>query len=112
MQKKYGFDEDEASNLCFIPYWFSAVLSPFLGFALDKFGHRAIFITLSSVILIIAFVISMNLPDCDDKCLPELIPLCMIGTAYSIYAAAIWGSIPYVVLPHTVGTAFGLCMAI
>jgi MFS family permease len=36
----------------------------------------------------------------------------MVGLAYSIYAAAIWGSIPYVVLPHTVGTAFGLAMAV
>ena len=99
MQKKYGFTEDEASQLCFIPYLFSAVLSPFLGFGLDKFGHRAIMITLSSVILIVAYAISMNLPGCTDKCLPELVPLCMVGTAYSIYAAAIWGSIPYVVLP-------------
>lgn len=54
----------------------------------------------------------MNLPECDDKCLYELGPLCMVGLAYSIYAAAIWGSIPYVVAPHTVGTAFGLAMAI
>jgi MFS family permease len=68
-------------------------------------------ISLSSVILIIAFVISMNLPSC-DKCYNELGPLCLVGLAYSIYAAAIWGSIPYVVLPHTVGTAFGLAMAV
>lgn len=112
VQKKYGFDEDEAGNLCFIPYWFSAALSPFLGFGLDKFGHRAILISLSSVILIAAFAISMNLPPCTDKCYNELGPLCMVGVAYSIYAAAIWGSIPYVVLPHTVGTAFGLAMAV
>lgn len=97
IQKKYGFKEDEASNLCFIPYWFSAVLSPFMGFGLDRYGHRAILISISSVILICAFIISMSIPPCTDKCLPEVIPLCMIGTAYSIYAAAIWGSIPYVV---------------
>ena len=54
----------------------------------------------------------MSIPGCDDKCYYELGPLCLVGTAYSIYGAAIWGSIPYVVQPHTVGTAFGLCMAI
>lgn len=54
----------------------------------------------------------MNLEGCDDGCTRELVPLCLVGIAYSIYAAAIWGSIPYVVSPHTVGTAFGMCMAI
>lgn len=36
----------------------------------------------------------------------------MVGIGYSIYAAALWGSIPYVVEPRTVGTAFGFCTAI
>ena len=36
----------------------------------------------------------------------------LVGVAYSIYASAIWGSIPYVVNPATIGTAFGLCMAV
>lgn len=36
----------------------------------------------------------------------------LTGIGYSIYAAAIWGSVPYVVTPQTVGTAFGICTAI
>jgi hypothetical protein len=36
----------------------------------------------------------------------------MMGFAYSIYAGALWSSIPYVVKPNTIGTAFGLCTAI
>ena len=39
-------------------------------------------------------------------------PLVLTGIGYSIYAAAIWGSVPYVVTPQTVGTAFGICTAI
>lgn len=39
-------------------------------------------------------------------------PLVFTGIGYSIYASAIWGSVPYVVTPNTVGTAFGLATSI
>lgn len=51
------------------------------------------------------------MPAC-DQCYNEVVVLVMVGIAYSIYASAIWGSIPYVVDPKTVGTAFGFCMAV
>lgn len=56
----------------------------------------------------------MSLPSCPDgeKCYSELGPLVLVGIGYSIYAAALWGSIPYVVEAKTVGTAFGFCTAI
>ena len=53
----------------------------------------------------------MMMPQC-DKCHNEVYPLVLTGIGYSIYASAIWGSVPYVVAPHTVGTAFGLTTAI
>jgi nitrate/nitrite transporter NarK len=46
------------------------------------------------------------------QCYNELYPLCLTGVGYSIYAAAIWGSIPYIVDSKSVGTAFGLATAI
>ena len=36
----------------------------------------------------------------------------MVGIGYSIYGAAIWASIPYVVKPQTLGTAFGVTTAV
>jgi len=90
--------KDQANRLFGVPYLISAFTSPFLGFLIDKVGRRAMFITLSSAVLIVAFFISMNLEPC-DQCNRELVPLVLVGVAYSIYAAAIWGSIPYVVTP-------------
>ena len=58
-----------------------------------------------------AHLINMIIPDCDE-CYYELGPLILIGFGYSIYAAALWGSIPYVVEARTVGTAFGFVTAI
>lgn len=51
------------------------------------------------------------MPEC-DKCHNEVYPLVLTGIGYSIYASAIWGSVPYVVEAHTVGSAFGLTTAI
>jgi hypothetical protein len=38
------------------------VTSPFLGYFIDKFGKRVIVIGISSLLLIIAFTLSMFLP--------------------------------------------------
>ena len=40
------------------------------------------------------------------------IQLSLLGVGYSIYASALWGSIPYVVEPKILGTAFCMCTAV
>lgn len=111
LQTKYGFDSTTAGYLFGIPYIISACSAPFLGMFIDKFGKRALLCCVSSGILIMAYSISMMMPEC-DKCHNEVYPLVLTGIGYSIYASAIWGSVPYVVEPRTVGTAFGLTTAI
>ena len=111
LQTKYGFTPEEAGFLFGIPYIISACSAPFLGMFIDRFGKRALLCCLSSCILIIGYTTSMMMPQC-DKCHNEVYPLVMTGVGYSIYASAIWGSVPYVVESHTVGTAFGLTTAI
>lgn len=86
-------------------------MSPILGIAIDKIGKRALLIIMSSIVLIIAFSSSMMMGEC-YQCYNEVFPLTLVGIGYSIYAAAIWGSIPYIVKPSAVGTAFGLATAI
>ena len=114
LQVRFGFSDIEAGQLFGIPYTISAATSPFLGILIDRVGRRGLMIVASSVILFAAHVINMFLPNCapGDHCYSELGPLVLVGIAYSIYAAALWGSIPYVVEAKTVGTAFGFCTAI
>jgi MFS family permease len=81
-----------------IPYIISACASPIMGKVIDKLGKRALLVTLSSFVLIIAFGISAFLPETYGSKL-EIIPLVLVGIAYSVYCAAIWGSIPYTVSP-------------
>jgi len=111
LQTKYHFDKITAGYLFGVPYIISAITSPFLGLGIDKFGKRAFLICLSSGILILAYTSSMMMTEC-YRCYNELYPLVLTGIGYSIYAAAIWGSIPYIVKPNTVGTAFGITTAI
>jgi len=111
LQSKYGFDKIQAGYLFGLPYIISAASSPFLGFAIDKVGKRAFLICMSSVLLTLAFTASMMMPEC-HRCYNETYPLVVIGVGYSIYASACWGSVPYVVPPNKVGTAFGLTTAI
>ena len=96
LQTKYHFDKIKAGFLFGIPYIISACLSPVLGLTIDKIGKRVLLICISSGILIVAYGTSMMMPEC-YQCYNELYPLILTGIGYSIYAAAIWGSIPYVV---------------
>lgn len=41
-----------------------------------------------------------------------LVPLILLGIGYSIYACALWGSVPYTVPERLLGTAFGMCTAV
>lgn len=111
LEKKYGFDKVHAGYMFGVPYIISAIASPFLGAAIDRFGKRALLICMSSFILIIGFGASMMMPEC-HQCYNEMYPLIFTGIGYSIYASAIWGSVPYVVSPNAVGTAFGLATSI
>lgn len=67
----------------------------------------------SSVLIFLASAITIIIPAQTDS--PQylcLIPLILLGVGYSVYAAALWGCIPYTVPARLVGTAYGLTTAI
>lgn len=78
--------------------------------------------TSSMVIFLAAFTTTLidPRPSCPDKgdcpgADPNylvLIPFSLLGLGYSVYAAAMWGCIPYTVRPNLVATAFGICTSI
>ena len=95
-----------AGRVMSIPYIISSILSPIMGFAVDKIGGRAIISMLASIMLIgvhIALALRTDSP---------VLPLVGQGCAYSLYAAVIWPSVPLTVRSNLVGTAFGSIMAI
>ena len=111
---KYGFTEKQGALWYTTPYMVSAVASPVLGFVIDKVGRRALFICASSIMILVACLISMSIPDAEPGKPNYLIfiPLVFLGVGYSVYAAALWGSIPYVCEPKQIATAYGVCTAV
>ena len=98
-----------------MPYVISAFMSPILGLLIDKVGKRALFIMLSSIMILAACVITTLIPVASEETDIQylmIIPLCLLGIGYSVYAAALWSCIPYTVPKKLVGTAYGLCTAV
>jgi hypothetical protein len=122
-----------ANTWMMVPFIISAVLSPFLGGVVDRIGKRSYLmlcsaITLTAVHTFFAFGPPVPCPGlkdgvCYDPHTPTMTVACawyahpavglvFQGIAYSVYAAAIWPAIVYVVKPNQVGTAYGLVTAV
>ena len=91
-----------ASKVMSIPYLMSFGLSPFLGFAVDKIGCRAI---LASVAPFLLFIVHLVLGLTSGS---PVLPLIGQGVAYALFAAVLWPSVPFTVEPKSIGTAYGL----
>jgi MFS family permease len=90
-----------AGRVMSIPYFLSAILSPFLGYIIDKIGRRAVIVSVAPLILVAvhgALALGNGSP---------ILPLVFQGVSYSLYAAVIWPSIPLVVGPTVTGSAYG-----
>ncbi|RLN59538.1 hypothetical protein BBJ28_00021041 [Nothophytophthora sp. Chile5] len=97
-----------------VPYIISAAISPFLGFAVDHIGLRALLALVAPLALTMVHVM-LGLTD-----VSLYVPLVLQGVAYSVFAAALWPSVPCkrlellgdVVEAKHVGTAYGAITAI
>lgn len=95
----------QANNYMMIPFVISAVVSPFLGGLVDRFGYRAVATTLSALVL---GGVHLSLVFLSGSVGNVAVPLVFMGIGYSIYAAAMWPSMPYIVPMKQLGTAYGL----
>ena len=63
------------------------IFAPILGMLIDKFGYHIILCLIASVSMIIANIIFMMLPDCNDPnetCYDGIIPYIIIGFGMTI----------------------------
>lgn len=110
-QKRFDFTSFEAGLLISITYSIAAILCPLIGLYIDKVGNRATLITASACMMALVHVIFLIIPDC-HKCAWGALDLVILGIGYSLYASVMWASVPYMVEPKTVGSAFGIVTAI
>eukprot|EP01062_Namystynia_karyoxenos_P019121 TRINITY_DN17166_c0_g1_i2.p1 TRINITY_DN17166_c0_g1~~TRINITY_DN17166_c0_g1_i2.p1 ORF type:complete len:666 (+),score=179.10 TRINITY_DN17166_c0_g1_i2:71-2068(+) len=85
-----------------VPYYMNAAVAWALGLIVDRVGHAALLLVVTSVCFCIGdLVLAVT-------ALPAYWPLGLKGLAYAFYAAALWPSVVYVVPSQTVGAAYGV----
>ena len=102
---------ENAGIFFMMPYVVSALLSPVLGWYVNKYGNRMTVTIAGSFVMLLSHIIQPfipSFPEC-DKCWYSVIPLVLQGFSYTTYAVVLWGALPYMVEARAVGTAFGIC---
>lgn len=94
-----------------MPYIVAAAFNIPTGLFVSKFGQRMTIIFFGQAMLLAAFIIFIQIENC-DKCLLSKVPLFMMGITYSSYATVQWAIIPYLVEEKFLGTAFGVLTVI
>ena len=81
---------------------FAMIFTPLFGYLVDRVGKRSLFMMIGSALLIPVFMMmaytSVNL----------LVPMAMMGVAFSMSPAVMWPSVAYIVGQSKLGTAYGL----
>ena len=91
--------------------WFpilAMVLTPFLGYFLDRVGKGATMLMLGSLIMIACHLcFAFVLPAYPSKTL-ALIIIVVLGVSFSLVPAAMWPSVPKIIDPVILGSAYSL----
>ncbi len=81
---------------------FAMVATPLFGLLVDKVGKRSLFMMFGSMILIPVYLMMAYTR------VPLLVPMAMMGVAFSLIPAVMWPSVAYIVDQSKLGTAYGL----
>lgn len=82
--------------------FFTMFGTPAFGLLTDKFGKRALLMTIGSLLLIPAYLLLAYTR------ITPYVPMSMLGLAFSLVPAIVWPSVAYIVDQKALGTAYGL----
>jgi MFS family permease len=82
--------------------FFTMFGTPAFGLLTDKFGKRALLMTIGSLLLIPAYLMLAYTR------ITPYVPMSMLGLAFSLVPAIVWPSVAYIVDQKALGTAYGL----
>ena len=108
MQSVFGYSHKKANMYLTIPYVTSGVLTPFVGYLVDRVGYRCHLLMISAILLSgihYVFMEGFQNESLNATC------LVLLGVAYSIFCGVIWPSFAVVSDPKTLGTAYGIGVA-
>jgi MFS family permease len=101
-QHAHGLSLQEAGTMNGYVFLAAIFATPAFGLLIDKVGLRSLFMAGGTLLLLLVFPIlgytSMSL----------WVATVLIGIAFSLVPAVMWPSVPYLVRPNQLGTAYGL----
>jgi MFS family permease len=81
---------------------FAMVCTPLFGLLVDKVGRRSLFMMFGSLLLVPVYLMMAYTN------VPLIVPMAMMGIAFSLVPAVLWPSVAYLVEERRLGTAYGL----
>lgn len=78
------------------------IATPLFGLLADKIGKRATLMVLGSFLLMPVYLMIAY------SSIPLVVPVAMMGIAFSLVPAVMWPSVAYIVSEHRLGTAYAL----
>lgn len=80
----------------------SMILTPLFGLLSDYIGKRSLLMMFGSALLVPVYLMMYY------TSIPIIIPMLMMGVAFSLIPAVMWPSVAYIVSEEKLGTAYGL----
>jgi MFS family permease len=81
---------------------FAMICTPLFGLLVDRVGKRSLFMMFGSLLLIPVYLMMAYTH------VPLLVPMAIMGVAFSLIPAVMWPSVAYLVDQSKLGTAYGL----
>ncbi|OFY57209.1 MAG: hypothetical protein A2Y87_11375 [Bacteroidetes bacterium RBG_13_46_8] len=106
LQNKFSFSEKLSGIISSSVYFGTILFTPLFGWFTDTKGKSASVMVYGSLLLVLVHLI-LSLTN-----LTPIIPMVMLGVAFSLIPAAMWPSVTKIVDQSRIGTAYGLMFSI
>ncbi|MEK6254316.1 MAG: MFS transporter, partial [Gemmatimonadales bacterium] len=101
-QDAHGATRESAGFLSSIITLFSMIMTPVFGLMVDRVGKRSLFMMAGSLLLVPVYLMMAY------TSVPLVVPMAIMGIAFSLVPAVMWPSVAYLVDEAKLGTAYGL----
>lgn len=105
MINKYGVDVNIAGLIVFILPFGTVLLTPLIGYFIDKKGKGASIMILGSLLLVLVHLVFALMPGNIYFALGSMF---VLGVAFSLVPSALWPAVPKIVPDHYLGSAYAL----
>jgi MFS family permease len=101
-QEAHGTTREYAGFLSSLLTLFAMIFTPLFGYLVDRVARRSLFMMFGSLLLVPVYLMMAYAP------IPLIVPMAMMGIAFSLVPAVMWPSVAYIVEEKRLGTAYGL----